>query len=109
VLAGLLEVEMSTYDESVWRCQGSEMVLAWALSAAPALAVLKALPRIGKYVTAGEKAGTKHEKPRADLQRPRAMISARAGLSSVRTHDLRHTMPVSARVPDWGCLSSGSS
>ena len=58
---------------------------------APALAVLSALPRIGKYVVAGDKAGTEHEKPRADLQRPWAMISTRAGLSGVRIHDLRHT------------------
>ncbi len=58
---------------------------------APALAVLSALPHVGKYVIAGEKAGTEHEKPRADLQRPWAMISARAGFSGVRIHDLRHT------------------
>jgi integrase len=58
---------------------------------APALAVLASLKRIGGYVIAGDNAGTKDEKPRADLKRPWAAISARAGLDSVRIHDLRHT------------------
>lgn len=57
----------------------------------PALAVLSSLPRVGAYVIAGANAGTKDEKPRADLKRPWATVSKRAGLSGVRLHDLRHT------------------
>jgi integrase len=58
---------------------------------APALAVLTSLPRVGIYVIAGASAGTKDEKPRSDLKRPKAAIWKRAGLSGVRLHDLRHT------------------
>ena len=58
---------------------------------APALAVLAALPRIGAYVIAGETAGTKNEKARADLHRPWQLVSKHAGLDGVRLHDLRHT------------------
>ncbi len=58
---------------------------------APALAILSALPRVGDYVIAGASAGAKDEKPRADLKKPWRAISARAGLSGVRIHDLRHT------------------
>jgi integrase len=58
---------------------------------APALAVLSALPRIGSYVIAGENAGAKDEKPRADLNRPWRMVAKHAGLEGVRIHDLRHT------------------
>lgn len=57
----------------------------------PAMLVLSDLPRVGKYVIAGEKAGTKDEKPRSDLKRPWAAVSKRAGLDGVRIHDLRHT------------------
>ena len=35
--------------------------------------------------------GQKHEKPRADLKRPWAVISQHAGLQKVRLHDLRHS------------------
>jgi integrase len=58
---------------------------------APALTVLASLPRIGAYVIAGESAGTKHETPRSDLQRPWQMVAKHAGLNGVRIHDLRHT------------------
>lgn len=58
---------------------------------APALAVLAGQPRIGTYVIPGESAGTKEEKPRADLKKPWALVSKRAGLDGVRLHDLRHT------------------
>lgn len=54
---------------------------------APALAVLADLPRVGKYVIAGEDA----DKPRSDLKRPWNLIRDHAGLSDVRIHDLRHT------------------
>ena len=54
---------------------------------APALAVLSDLRRIGSYVVPGDDA----DKPRADLKRPWAAVSKRAGLDGVRLHDLRHT------------------
>ena len=57
---------------------------------APALAVLESLPRIGRYVIAGESAGTKDEKPRADLEKPWAAVRKLAGLDDLRIHDLRH-------------------
>lgn len=58
---------------------------------APAMQVLGGLPRVGRYVIAGDRAGTADEKPRADLQRPWALVSKRAGLEGVRLHDLRHS------------------
>ncbi|WEK50985.1 MAG: site-specific integrase [Candidatus Kaistia colombiensis] len=58
---------------------------------APAMLVLQELPRTGIYVIAGTTVGSRDEKPRADLKRPWALVSKRAGLSGVRVHDLRHT------------------
>jgi integrase len=52
-----------------------------------ALAVLEALPRIGKYVVPGDNLF----RPRHDLQRPWLALSKRAGLQGVRLHDLRHS------------------
>jgi len=52
-----------------------------------ALAVLENLPRLGKFVIAG----TDNDKPRADLQRPWALVSKRANLAGLRLHDLRHS------------------
>jgi len=57
------------------------------LLGAPAIRILSELPRDGEYVIAGQEPG----KPRADLKKPWAAISAHAGLSGVRLHDLRHT------------------
>jgi integrase len=54
---------------------------------AAALAVLENLPRVGKFVIAG----TDNDKPRADLQRPWALVSERADLAGLRLHDLRHS------------------
>ncbi len=51
--------------------------------------VLTALPQAGIYVIASASAGTKDERPRADLKKPWAAISGRAGLVGVRLHDLR--------------------
>ncbi|MGU3493668.1 tyrosine-type recombinase/integrase [Xanthobacteraceae bacterium A53D] len=56
-----------------------------------ALAVLDALPRVGVYVIASSSAGLEDERPRTDLKKPWAAISARAGLPGLRLHDLRHT------------------
>lgn len=58
---------------------------------ASALAILKKLDRVGVYVIAGESAGAKDERPRADLQRPWARIIDHAGLTGLRIHDLRHS------------------
>jgi integrase len=58
---------------------------------APALAVLESLPRAGVYAIAGESAGTKDERPRADLNRPWRAVRKRAGIEDVRVHDLRHS------------------
>lgn len=56
-----------------------------------AVDIIKGLTKLGTYVIAGESAGTRKEKPRADLKRPWAAICKRAGVSGVRIHDLRHT------------------
>jgi integrase len=52
-----------------------------------AQAVIVNLPRVGSYVIAGNDP----RKPRADLQRPWALVSKRAGLEGLRLHDLRHS------------------
>jgi integrase len=57
---------------------------------APTLQLLQDLPRIGKYVIAGETAGAADERPRSDLKKPWQAVSEYAGLSGVRLHDLRH-------------------
>jgi integrase len=53
----------------------------------PAIAVVEALPRAGKYVIMGERP----DRPRSDLKRPWEVIRRRAGLEDVRLHDLRHS------------------
>jgi integrase len=52
-----------------------------------AVTVLANLDRSGRYVIAGNDP----ERPRADLQRPWALVSRRAGLEGLRLHDLRHS------------------
>jgi integrase len=52
-----------------------------------ALAILTNLKHVGSYVIAGNDP----DKPRADLQRPWALVSKRAGLEGLRLHDLRHS------------------
>ncbi|MET3352638.1 UNVERIFIED_ORG: integrase [Xanthobacter viscosus] len=82
-----------------------------------ALRVLADLPRVGKFVIVGASAGAERERPRADLQRPWALVARRAGFieraaevtpegkpvadehgapvvverATVRLHDLRHS------------------
>jgi integrase len=51
------------------------------------VAVLEELSRIGDYVIAGNDM----KRPRHDLQRPWRSITARASLSGLRIHDLRHS------------------
>jgi integrase len=55
--------------------------------AAPALAVLSVLPRLGSHVIPG----TDPNRPRHDLHRPWTAVAKRAGLAGVRIHDLRHS------------------
>jgi integrase len=57
---------------------------------APSMELLAALPRVGRYVIAGNSAGLKDEKPRSDLKRPWQAVRQHAGLDDVRLHDLRH-------------------
>lgn len=54
---------------------------------AAALEILAGLSRVSEYVVPGEDL----IKPRADLKRPWAAVSKRAGIVGVRLHDLRHT------------------
>jgi integrase len=59
---------------------------------APALAVLSSIKRGGVYVIKGDPPEPgQAEKPRADLKRPWALVTKRAGLEGLRLHDLRHT------------------
>lgn len=57
------------------------------LLGAPALEVLASLARLGDYVIAG----AKPDRPRSDIKRPWDRITAHAGLSNLRLHDLRHS------------------
>lgn len=52
-----------------------------------ALTILEHLPELGMFVIRGMYS----DQPRSDLKKPWARISAHAGLSDVRLHDLRHT------------------
>jgi integrase len=52
-----------------------------------ALAIISALPRVGRFVIAGND----NNKPRSDLQRPWTLVSKQAGLEGLRLHDLRHS------------------
>ncbi len=53
----------------------------------PAMAIISDLPRQGDYVIASSDDNC----PKADLKKPWATVSKRAGLVGVRIHDLRHT------------------
>lgn len=61
------------------------------LLSAPALEILRNLPRVGSYVIASESAGTAEESPRHDLKKPWALVTRWADLSGLRIHDLRHS------------------
>ena len=56
-----------------------------------ALALLDGLPRLGRYVIASTSAGSKSEKPRADINRLWRAVRREAGLEGTRLHDLRHS------------------
>ncbi|MBB6305994.1 tyrosine-type recombinase/integrase [Xanthobacter tagetidis] len=58
---------------------------------APAAAILAELPRRSVFVFPGALDTTEKPAPRADLTKPWAAVSRRAGLKGVRLHDLRHS------------------
>lgn len=59
---------------------------------APAIAVLSGIKREGVYVIKGAPPQDgEEERPRADLKRPWALVTRRAGLEGLRLHDLRHS------------------
>ena len=65
---------------------------------APALAVLAPLPRINDYVIQG----SKPDAPRANIKCIWDAVAARAELSGVRIHDLRHTFASYGAGPSLG-------
>lgn len=79
------------FDRGVLRLPDSKTGRKVVFLPQPAIDILNGMTRIGSYVIASDSAGTKDEKPRADLKRPWAAISKRAGLEDVRLHDLRHS------------------
>lgn len=58
---------------------------------APAVAILAELPRRSTFVFPGALDTVEKPAPRADLSKPWAAVSRRAGLEGVRLHDLRHS------------------
>ena len=62
------------------------------------LAVLKSIPEAGEYVICGQVA----DRARYDLQRPWAAIRHRAGLGSMRLHDLRHSFAATGAASNFG-------
>jgi integrase len=92
-LREILNLRWSEYDAG--RCllflPDSKTGKKTVVLAAPAIAILESLPRIGVYVIAGESAGTKDETPRPDLNRPWRAVRKRAGIEDVHIHDLRHS------------------
>lgn len=56
-----------------------------------ATALLRSLPRVGRYVVASTSAGQPDELPRADIKKPWAAITRHAELKGLRIHDLRHS------------------
>lgn len=79
------------FDRGVLRLPDSKTGRKVVFLPQPAIDILNGMTRIGAYVVASDSAGTKDEKPRADLKRPWAAITKRAGLDDVRLHDLRHS------------------
>lgn len=79
------------FERGVLRLPDSKTGRKVVFLAQPAIDILNAMTRIGSYVIAGDSAGTKDERPRADLKRPWAAITRRAKLNDVRLHDLRHS------------------
>lgn len=79
------------FDRGVLRLPDSKTGRKVVFLPQAAVDILNGMTRIGSYVIASDSAGAKDEKPRADLKRPWASITKRAGLDNVRLHDLRHS------------------
>lgn len=92
-LREILHLEWSSVDaeRGLIRLRDSKVGKATIILNEPARAVLAGIPKIGRYVIAGESAGTDDEKPRADLKRPWTLVTKAAGLEGLRIHDLRHS------------------
>jgi integrase len=75
------------FDHGVLNLPDSKTGAKKVLLAAPALKVLADLDRVGEYVIAGNDPN----RPRSDIKRPWARITAYAGLGGLRLHDLRHS------------------
>jgi integrase len=92
-LREILNLRWSEYVEnlSILKLPDSKTGEKIIVLSAAAQAELDSLYRVGIYVIAGQSAATKDEKPRADLKKPWAAISGRAGIADVHIHDLRHT------------------
>ncbi len=69
----------------------------------PAAAVIKSLPRIGRYVIAS----ADPDYPRHDLHRPWGAVAKYAGLKGVRLHDLRHSFAATGASKGLGLLIIG--
>ncbi|QPC95277.1 tyrosine-type recombinase/integrase [Mesorhizobium sp. INR15] len=92
-LREILNLRWTEYDEKrgLLLLPDSKTGRKTVVLSAAAQAELDSLPRVGKYVVAGQSAATEDEKPRTDLKKPWAAIAGRAGLADVHLHDLRHT------------------
>jgi integrase len=75
------------FDRGVLALPDSKTGKKLVMLAAPALAVLSALPRLGSRVIPG----TDPDRPRHDLHKPWRAVAKRAGLIGLRIHDLRHS------------------
>lgn len=85
-----LEWSQVDFDRGLLRLPDSKTGQKTIVLNAPSLAVLTGMARVGRYVIAGEGAGTAVEKPRSDLKWPWTMITREASLEGLRIHDLRH-------------------
>jgi integrase len=92
-LREILHLRWSEYDAArgLLRLPDSKTGRKIVVLSAAAQAVLESLPRVGEYVIASRTVATAKEAPRADLKKPWAAISRRAGIEGVHLHDLRHT------------------
>jgi integrase len=82
-----LEWEQVDFEIGQLKLSKSKTGKKWIVLNAFALDILVSLPRVGKYVIAGDDI----DRPRADLKRPWEAVRTRAALPNVRIHDLRHT------------------
>lgn len=92
-LREILHLRWSEYDSTrgLLRLPDSKTGRKTVVLSTAAQAVLESVPQVGEYVIAGRTVASGKEAPRADLKKPWAAISGRAGLEGVHLHDLRHT------------------